>query len=165
MIVFVRANTLSPCFIRINEVFYFLDGGLWLALGLVLTFQVPSEAEGLEILSSKIVGLNLPLSARDFLYRVNHPYQSLTVAGLNLNRLATWLVGQTHVIKVQINQDGSQSQQTLSESPFAIRLELDINTDKAVQLGADSELVRNLLNELKAIAVGVAEGGEATMRE
>jgi len=136
-----------------------------LALGLILIFQVPSESEGLEILSSSIVSLNLPRSARDFLYRVNHPYKSLTVDGLKLNRLATWSVGQVQLIQVLINPDGSQVQQTISEAPTAIRLELDINTDKAIQLGANLELLRNLLNELKTIAVNVAIGGEATMRE
>lgn len=136
-----------------------------LALGLLLTFQVPSESAGLEILSPSIVSLNLPPSARDFLYRVNHPYRSLSVEGLNLNRLATWSVGQVQLIQIVLNPDGSQVQQTISEAPSAIRLELDINTDKAMQLGAKNELLRNILNELKTIAVGVAIGGEATMRE
>ena len=136
-----------------------------LALGLILTFQVPSESEGLEILSPSIVSLNLPQSARDFLYRVNHPYKSRTVDGLNLNRLATWSVGHVQLIQLLIKPDGSQFQQTISEGPTAIRLELDINTDKAMQLGANLELLRNLLNELKTIAVNVAIGGEANMRE
>lgn len=134
-----------------------------LALGLILTAQVPSESEGLEILSPSIVSLNLPRSARDFLYRVNHPCKS--VGGLDLNRLATWSVGHVQLIKFLFKPDGSQAQQTISESPTAIRLELDINTDKAMQLGANLELLRNLLNELKTIAVNVAIGGEATMRE
>ncbi len=136
-----------------------------LALGLVLTFQVPSELEGLEILSPSIVGLKLPLSARDFLYRVNHPYESHTINGVNINRLATWSVGQVQLIHFQINPDGSQVQQIISKDPWAIRLELDINTDQTVQLGANSELLRNLMNELAAIAVGVALGGEVSMRE
>lgn len=136
-----------------------------LAIGLVLSFQVASESEGLKILSTSIVGLNLPESARDFLYRVNHPRKSRTVDGLNLNRLATWSVGKVKVIQFQINPDGSQVQQTISEAPTAIRLELDINTDQAVQLGADLERLRKLLEELKAIALNVASGGEATMRE
>lgn len=134
------------------------------ALGLVLTFQVSSESEGLEILSPSIVNLDLPPSARDFLYRVNHPYESRTLDGLKLNRLATWSVGQVQVIQVQINPDGSQVQQIISEAPFAIRLELDINTDNAIQLGANSERLRDLLNKLKAIALDVAIKGEAAMR-
>lgn len=136
-----------------------------LALGLILTFQVPSESEGLEVLSPSIVSLNLPPSARDFLYRVNHPYKSRTVDGLNLNRLATWSVGHMQLIRILITPDGSQVQQTISDVPTAIRLELDINTDQAMQLGANLELLRNLLTELKTIAVNVAIGGEATMRE
>ena len=136
-----------------------------IALGLVLSFQVPSESAGLKVLSSSIVGLNLPESARDFLYRVNHPCKSRTVDGLNLNRLATWSVGKVRVIRFQINPDGLQDQQTISEAPPAIRLALDINTDEAVQLGADLERLRNILDELKAIALNVASAGEATMRE
>jgi len=136
-----------------------------LAIGLVLSFQVPNESEGLKILSTSIVGLNLPESARDFLYRVNHPCKSCTVDDLSLNRLATWSVGKVQVIRFQINPDGSQDQQTISEAPPAIRLELDINTDQAVQLGADLERLGNLLEELKTIALNVASGGEATMRE
>ena len=134
------------------------------ALGLVLTFQVSSESEGLEILSPSVVNIDFPRSARDFLYRVNHPYESRTLDGLKLNRLATWSVGQVQVIQVQINPDGSQVQQIISEAPFAIRLELDINTDKAIQLGANSERLRDLLNKLKAIALDVAIKGEAAMR-
>lgn len=137
-----------------------------LALGLILTFQVPSESEGLEILlPSMLSSLGLSSSVRDFLYRVNHPCESHTQAGLTLNRLAAWSVGQAQVIEVKIGQDGSQVQKTISEFPFTIRLELDINTDKAVQLGASPELLRTLLNELKTIAVAIAEGGEATMRK
>jgi|GEM_PF-6004845 len=136
-----------------------------LALGLVLTCQVPSQSEGIEVLSSSIVGLNLPGSARDFLYRVNHPYESHALDGLNLNRLATWSISKMQVIQFQIASDGLQNQQTISESPLAIRLDLDINTDQAVQLGADLEQLRILLVELKEIALNIALDGEAAMRE
>lgn len=136
-----------------------------LALGLVLCFQVPSESEGYKILSSSIVGLNLPESARDFLYRVNHPCKSHTVNGLNINRLATWSIGKVQVIRFELKPDGLQDQQIISEAPLAIRLELDINTDQTVQLGADLKQLSNLLDEFKAIALDVAFNGEATMRE
>ncbi len=135
-----------------------------LALGLVLTFQVPNQSEGLEILSPSIVSLRLLPSARDFLYRINYPYKSATIDDLNLNRLATWTVGQVQAIQVLIKSDGSQVQQTTSHPP-AIRLELDINTDQGVQLGANIEELKNLLNELKAIAMDIATRGEAAMRE
>jgi len=136
-----------------------------LALGLIFTFPVPGDSEGLEILSQNIVSLNITRSARDFLYRVNYPYNSVTVNSLNLNRLATWSVGHNMIIQFQISQDGSQSQQIISTSPVAIRLELDINTDQTMQLGANSEQIMSLLNELKTIAMDIAIGGEATMRE
>ena len=136
-----------------------------IAFGLVLNFQVPTESVGLESLSPHIVGLNLPRSARDFLYRVNHPYASQSINDVSLNRLATWSVGQSQVIHFQLNPDGSQTQQVVSQGPWAVRLDLDINTDKADVLRADLVVLRNLLNELTTIAVNIALGGEASMRE
>lgn len=135
------------------------------AIGLVLTFKVQSESEGLKILSHNIVGLKLPVSVRDFLYRVNHPYESRIVDGLNINRLATWSVGKVQLIEVQFNPDGTQVQRTVSEEPWAIRLDLDFNTDQGMRLEADLERLQNLLNELKALAEKVAFDGEASMRE
>lgn len=136
-----------------------------LAIGLVLSFQVPSESEGLKILSPIIVGLNLPGSARDFSYRINHPCESAVVSGLKINRLATWSVGMVQIIRIHVNQDGSQDQQTIKTDPPAIRLELDINTNEATPLKADQDQLKKLLNELKKIALGVASGGEVFMRE
>ncbi len=136
-----------------------------IALGLVLSFPVPSESEGLKILSSSIVGLKLPESAQDFLYRVNHPCRSRIVDDLKLNRLATWSIGKMRVIRHQINLDGSQDDQIISESPLAIRLDLDINTDQAVQLGAELDQLRNILDELKQISLNIAFAGEAAMLE
>lgn len=135
-----------------------------LAFGLTLTAPVSSDSEGLEKLSPSIPSLNLPSTARDFLYRVNIPCRSNTSEDLNLNRLATWSVGQAQIIQVELHGDGSQSQNSVL-LPTAIRLELDINTDKDTQLAADVNVVRNLLNELKGIAMNVATIGEAAIRE
>jgi hypothetical protein len=134
------------------------------ALGLVLTFNVPSESEGLEILSHNIVGLNLHPSARDFLYRVNHPSKSKNNNALDINRLAIWSVGRARVIHFQLMPNGSQSQEIVSEDPPAIRLELDINTDIGVLLGANLEQLRMLLKELQEIAINIAHDGESAMQ-
>lgn len=136
-----------------------------LALGLIMSSQIPSFSEGYEVLSTSIVGLDLPRSARDFLYRVNHPYVSQQVKDLNINRLATWSVSKAQIIEYQLNPDGSQTSKIKSESPLAIRLELDINTDQTFQLEADLEKIRCLLDELKMIALDVAKNGEFAMRE
>ena len=134
-----------------------------IALGLKLFFEVSNETEGHEILSKSIVGLSIPKSAGDFLYRVNIPCESHTIDGLKINRLATWSVGQGKVVRVQIKPDGSQEEQTISELPTAIRLELDINTNQTAKLGL--HLDRSLLHELQHIAMEVASGGEAQMQK
>ena len=136
-----------------------------IAFGLFLTFQVSSESEGLDILSPNIRGFDIPLSARDFLYRVNYPYKSNTVGGLSINRLAAWAVGHKQLIEFQINPDGSQVQKNISESPTAISLELDINTDQDTHLNADLDQLSKVLVELENIAVKVANYGESAMRD
>lgn len=133
------------------------------ALGLVLFVQVPSDSEGLRTLSSSIVSLNLHDSAIDFLYRVNHPCESHFYPGLKINRLATWSVGKMRLIRHQINTDGTQDHQIISEAPLAIRLELDINTNEALKLEAPVEKLGKILDELKGIAVDIVSDGEAAM--
>ena len=135
-----------------------------IAFGLILTCPVPSEEEGLKALSTSIVGLKLSPSVRDFLYRVNHPCKSSTDDTLLLNRLTTWSVGHVQVIQLQINQDGSQERKVLSETPTAMRFELDINTDEAVSLGAGSDKLKSLLDELKTIALDIVQNGEGMMQ-
>jgi len=136
-----------------------------LALGLTLSFPVSSESEGIRILTPIIVGMNLSQSAKDFLYRVNHPCNSTTVDNLKINRLATWSVGKLQLIRLKVSKDGAQEQQTVSESPPSIRLELDINTDEAVHLQADLHELKCLLEELKAIALNIAHDGEVNMQK
>lgn len=134
-----------------------------IAVGLVLSFQVASEPEGIRLLSGNIVSLNPTESSRDFLYRVNHPSSSRFVDGLKINRLATWSVGKRRVIRHQVNTDGSQDDQIISEAPLAIRLELDINTDETFQLGFELVKLKNVLDELMEIAENIAIAGETIM--
>lgn len=134
-----------------------------LAVGIVLTFAVESENIGLQLLRPAIMGLNLDPRARDVQYRSNIPFESLTSEGLLINRLATWSVGQVQTIQIRIGTDGSQSQDTVGLTPTAIRLELDINTDKNVSLNADATTCHSLLSEMQALAINIAISGESAM--
>jgi hypothetical protein len=132
-----------------------------IALGLVLTYQVSSVEEGLELLKTRILSLNLPQSAGDFLYRVNIPCESLTSNGLNLNRLTTWSIPNQQIIEVQIRPDGTQNQRVVSENPLSIKLELDINTDKETPLDINTEEFSALIQEFQKIALDISNIGES----
>lgn len=134
-----------------------------LAFGLVLSLEVPDESEGLKTLSTNIIGVNIHESSRDFLYRINRPIESRIITGLSLNRLASWSVGKSKVIQIHLKKDGSQQQETVSETPMAIRLELDINTDQNGQLNLNFQGLNELLSELKDIGLDIALNGEAIM--
>ena len=47
--------------------------------------------------------------------------------------------------------------------PTAIRLELDINTDKTVRLEANSEVIAQFLSEMEIVATNIADNGESSM--
>jgi hypothetical protein len=136
-----------------------------LAVGLVLTCNVENEANGLERLKLAINGLSLDSRVHDFQYRSNIPYSCASIEGFSINRLATWSVGQVQTIQVKIGSDASQIQEIVRLAPIAIRLELDINTDKDLKIGADSEKTKLLLGEYKTQALKLATFGEKAMLE
>jgi len=135
-----------------------------LAVGVVLSLQVTSNEEGVEIISPHISGVDLPITARDFLYRINLPSKSQVIDDLSINRLAVWSIGYAQLVHVQINSNGSQSQEVFTENNPTIHLELDINTDGGTQIGANTDQLRVLLSELKSIALSVANNGESVLR-
>ena len=134
-----------------------------IALGVILTASVESDEQGIDLLRPVIRGLEVDPRVRDFLYRANYPIGSHSREGVNINRLATWSVGQVQIVQLQIRPDGSQNQQVAVLIPKAIRLELDISTDQSVMLDADSEVVARLLTELEQMATDIADNGESSM--
>ncbi|MPM49931.1 hypothetical protein SDC9_96665 [bioreactor metagenome] len=135
-----------------------------IAIGLVLTSQVANDMDGNRALSKMIVGVSVPETVKDFLYRVNYPCGSKTSGEIFINRLAIWSVGHSQLFEVVINEDGSQSEKLISEDPAALRLELDINTDKNTHLKIDKTNLQNLLGEFKSIIKNICSDGEITLR-
>jgi hypothetical protein len=134
-----------------------------IALGVILTASVDDEGQGINLLRPAIHGLQIDPRARDFLYRVNYPSESRNREGVNINRLATWSVGKVQTIQIQLRPNGSQIQETVNEMPTAIRLELDINTDKSIRLEANSEVIAQFLSEMEVVATNIANNGESSM--
>lgn len=137
-----------------------------IAYGLVLSSQVESESAGLDALSKLLTRVKLSKACRDFSYRLNIPVESKTLPGLIFNRLATWLVGQTQILQLQIKDDGSQVQSNLLENPpFDVRLEMDLSTDAQAQLNCSSSDFEKLLHELSGLSLDIAAHGESALSD
>jgi hypothetical protein len=134
-----------------------------LAVGLVLTYGIDNEAMGIELIRPAILGLRIDARARDLQYRSNIPYINPEIPSIQINRLATWSLGQVQTVQIRLGNDGSQTQEVVGLAPIAIRLELDINTDKDMKIDSDSTKCRVLLREFQRQAMNIAMFGEQTM--
>jgi hypothetical protein len=72
-------------------------------------------------------------------------------------------VGQVQTVQIRVGTDGALAHELLAQSPLAVRLELDINSSKDAQLGADAGTTGRLLAEMRAHAVELAKFGEIAM--
>lgn len=135
-----------------------------IALGLVLTAPIETDKQAIDLLKTVIHSLQVDSGVRDLLYRANYPSQSHSKEGLAINRLATWSGGQVQALQLRIRAANSQIEEATTLAPtYAIRLELDINTDQSETLHADPDLVLRLLSELRKIAANIANNGEPSI--
>lgn len=140
-----------------------------LALGAVLLLPVDTREEGYRILEPLLkdtVKLD-PAGSSEFTYSINRRCKSSTIEGLQINRLGKWFVWvwQTKKIEVRgILQDGSPTpivqQSDLGPKRLACRVDLDINTMPEYEGEFDTQAQRDILEELRALAVEMAERGD-----
>jgi hypothetical protein len=132
-----------------------------LALGVILLFPVATRQEGYSLLS-RFLPLTLDPNSSDFLYRINRPAVSESLAdGTQLNRLSTWSVLLVELVRLSISPGTVRADVSHQGEPaLACRLELDVNTpaDRTEPLPRDK--YRPLLTELAAMAQSIADRGD-----
>lgn len=97
-----------------------------LALGVVATLPVADRPIGYVKLASYVPFEPDP-NGSDFLYQINRPRLSRTVAELPINRLMRWSVGATGVMRLLV-APGGRAQVLDAPQTVYCRAELDINT-------------------------------------
>lgn len=122
-----------------------------IAFGAVLLIPVRNHQDGYQTLSIFLPDMNIDVEkSSDFTYQINRPRDSSTsIDGLEINRLSKWsvLLARGFTISVLGNAETVE----LPDGLYAVRLELDINTNpdfKDPLLGKDlpaifQELVEN----------------------
>jgi len=130
-----------------------------LAFAAVLLSEAKSVADSYQVLKGFLKSVNVdPDGMRELIFRINWPEKS-EVAGLTLNRITNWSALQIGTMHVQLS---GQSISGIGSPPvkFAVRLEMDHNTDQENKRPFEREVLAPIYKELVEKASENAEFGE-----
>jgi hypothetical protein len=99
-----------------------------------------------------------PESMREIVFRVNWPTASEVVKGLRLNRITNWSAIQLNLLMLQLS--GQSTAKVGPAELFAIRSEMEHNTDEENRTVFKAETLVPIYNELVAKACENATSGE-----
>jgi hypothetical protein len=136
-----------------------------LALGCVLLEQVESRQAGYLRLRNYLPAVDLNPDSSDFLYQINRPRNSRTVAeGLRVNRLCKWSVAFLGKVSFSLSM-GQKDKQPFTGSvqghgQHACRVEVDINSDPEYKDELVGDKLLSLFDEFAGLAKEIAEKGD-----
>ncbi|MGH6925482.1 MAG: hypothetical protein ACRED5_17280 [Propylenella sp.] len=129
------------------------------AFGTVLTCRTETRDAAYQHLKGLLKSLDVqPEKMRDLLYRVNWRVTSSVQAGLIINRLTTWSA--LRMIRRLIQIGGEIATGSGGDEVYAVRLEVDHNTDDANRTPFDPQKVIPIYSELIELARENAATGE-----
>ena len=130
-----------------------------MALGSILLIPGETKEIGYKRLSIFLPHVEFDIeNTSDFLYQINRPTKSHTIAELSINRLSKWSVA--GALGVGIMFDGKPQLFLGTEGEFACRLELDINTSQNYDKIIPKEQLTSILRELKEISLRIPQEGD-----
>ena len=126
------------------------------AFGGVFSFPVETYEEAYNVLSENFLNFAIDPTSADFMYRVNHPYESHTLRdGTLVNQLRTWSVVKMGAVVITASVSGAEFTST-AEPVIKCQLELDINTAKQRAESLPSDSLEELMTELQGSALSLA---------
>lgn len=130
-----------------------------LAFGCILLQEVDNHPNGYRLVSAYLPFDLNENNMSDFIYRINRKKQSELVSGLEINPLSTWSA--IALKNLSFTLSGSRLiQQDISNSLYAARLELDINTSPDFEMDLPSEKLGRLFQELISLGTEIAKEGD-----
>lgn len=128
---------------------------LRIAFGAILEQPVVTPQEGYELLESKYLKFNPHFDSEttDFLFQINRPRDSNTIDDLRINRLTKWSVSKSQTILML------PVKKIFPES-FAVRVEIDVNSDPNFGKTLSLTETESLLSELANFGFEIAEKGD-----
>jgi hypothetical protein len=131
-----------------------------LAFAPILLSETKDVVDSYEVLKGLLQSVQVvPGKMRELIYRINWPQDSKSVPGLTLNRITSWSGIQANVMFLQVGGTEAATMQGPPES-FAVRLEMDHNTDQGHKQPFEKQQLLPIYNELVALARENAELGE-----
>lgn len=129
-----------------------------LAFGSIIHHAVETRAEGYEKIGAYLPVVPDP-STSDFLYQINYPVESQSgVEGLRLNRLSKWSVAAIKSFNLSLSPTRPITT-TERKAVFALRLELDVNTNPESQQSIPAARLGAVYDELVHHAMLLASEG------
>lgn len=130
-----------------------------LAFGAVLLSETGGLVQSYQVLQELLKSVAVdPERMRDFVFRVNWPTESSVSKGLRINQLTNWSPIQLQTLLLQLGD--AQPNTASGPYAFAVRLEIDHNTDQENRMPFDSGVLVPIYKELIAKAVQNASSGE-----
>lgn len=132
-----------------------------MAFGGVLLSRCENRASAYDHLQSLLRSVKIDSTRmRDLVFRVNWPLQSQAAPGVTINRLTTWSALQFSISQFALEAGGTGAVSPIAHPMFAVRLELDHNTDANRREPFTAEQVGKLYSELVGLASSNALDGE-----
>jgi hypothetical protein len=130
-----------------------------MAFAPVLLHPFKEQLEAYKALISLVKSVKQPPeNMHDLLFRINWPKNSTVDNGLTLNRITTWSV-QHYQLQLFV-ADGNIPSTFMNELTYALRLELDHNTDQKHVTAFDAACIVPIYREFTNLALQNAVEGE-----
>lgn len=128
-----------------------------IAFGPILMMPVDSHAAAYERINNLLPFVTVDPNTTDFSYQINRPRDSNVIQGLKINRLSKW-----HALKLKaILRAGSEIPIPISsDTRFACRLEIDVNTSQELTGELPKHEINNILGELVLLSVEISQRGD-----
>jgi hypothetical protein len=131
-----------------------------MAFAPILLSETKSRLDSYQTLKSLLKSVNVdPDGMRELIFRVNWPTKSRTSKDLMLNRITNWTSIQVSAMVIQMTGQGISGSSGQPEK-FAVRLEMDHNTDQDNKQPFERDVLLSIYKELVKKACENAESGE-----
>ena len=133
-----------------------------IAFGAILLKRTDSKVESYEELNKLLPKVEIdPKGSSDFAYQINRQRISSHISDLKINRLSKWSAMRIGKFKLQQQTSGDTSRPLqVTETIFACRIELDINTSAEVNKPIPTEQYEAIINELIELGQEIIEKGD-----
>jgi hypothetical protein len=129
-----------------------------IAFGVILLAPMDSKIHAYDTLKALLSSVKVDSeNMRDLLYRINWPSTSGVVDTLLLNRITSWSALEFYLARVEL---GAVPSTIAQDRGYALRLEIDNNTDSAQSEPFDNRKVIPILQELISLASESVVNGE-----